>query len=81
MAKQTVGEARKAAADEQYNVVDGAKDALNSLSEELREKYDNMPEGLQQGEVGQKLYEAAEALDRVTSQLDDAIQELESIEF
>jgi hypothetical protein len=47
---------------------------LESLRDDTQGKYDNMPEGLQQGDTGQLLEQRVEGLDTL-------IQELESIDF
>lgn len=44
---------------------------IQSLSEEERDKYDNLPEGLQQCEAGEKL-------DEIASQLEEAVDACES---
>lgn len=43
---------------------------LESLRDETQEKFDNMPEGLQQGETGQTLEERVSALEDVISELE-----------
>lgn len=49
---------------------------LETLAEETREKFENMPEGLQQGDIGQLLEERAEACETAAGELTDAEQEL-----
>jgi len=43
---------------------------VETLAEETREKFDNMPEGLQQGDTGQLLEERAEAMENWQSDLE-----------
>jgi len=43
---------------------------IEALAEETREKFDNMPEGLQQGDIGQLLEERADGLDSWVSDLE-----------
>jgi hypothetical protein len=52
---------------------------VNDLAQEQRDKFDNMPEGLQQGETGQLLEERADALEQWASDLEgvDIPDELE----
>lgn len=50
--------------------VTSISEELNQMAEECREKHDNMPEGLQQGEVGQMLEERADACEGAASELD-----------
>jgi hypothetical protein len=57
-----------------------AHQIIETLAEQEREKYDNMPEGLQNGERGQAISEAADALEESSGHLDDAINRLEEIE-
>lgn len=51
-------------------VVD-AKSEFEALSEELRSWYENLPENFQEGEKGQQLEEAADALDEAVSQCEE----------
>lgn len=50
--------------------VESISEELNQMAEECREKHDNMPEGLQEGEVGQMLEERADACENAASELD-----------
>ena len=59
---------------------------ITELAEAEREKFDNMPEGLQEGERGQKIDEAATLLEEAAcaaqdSDLTNAIDSLELIEL
>jgi cysteine sulfinate desulfinase/cysteine desulfurase-like protein len=45
---------------------------LTTLAEDEREKFDNMPEGLQASPTGEAIDAAAEALDEAVSHLQDA---------
>jgi archaellum component FlaC len=49
------------------------KDELDSFADEEQEKYDNLSEGLQASERGQRFESNAEALKEMVSYLDDAI--------
>lgn len=53
------------------SAVDDAKSVFESMAEEEREKFDNMPEGLQQSERGSALEEAAEALEEAVVSLEN----------
>lgn len=57
-----------------------AAEEARSLGEETREKFDNMPEGLQQGDTGQLLEARADACEAVADELENAASELESWE-
>jgi phage-related minor tail protein len=57
------------------------KDELDSIESDIEnerdaeeEKFDNMPEGLQQGELGQSIEEAAQNLDTVKDRLSEATE-------
>lgn len=45
---------------------------LETVAEAEREAFDNLPEGLQQGEKGERMSEAADALDSVVADLETA---------
>ena len=51
-----------------------------SLASAEREKFDNMSEGLQQGERGQGIEAAADTLDEMTNNLQQAIDALDSVD-
>lgn len=61
-------------AEEARSLAERAKD----LGEEQREKYDNMPDGLQQGDTGLLLEERADEAEGLGDELDEAADELES---
>jgi hypothetical protein len=56
----------------------GVAEALRELGQEQQDKYDNMPEGLQQGDTGQMLEERASGCDSWADEIDTAADELES---
>lgn len=58
--------------------LEGAKSELETLAQEERDAFDNMPEGMQQGDKGQKMEAAAEALDEAVSNVDDVLAQLET---
>jgi len=49
------------------------KDEIEEVQGEEQEGFDNLPESLQQGEKGQTMEQAAEALGDAVDQLDDAL--------
>lgn len=53
------------------SAVDDAKSVFESMAEEEREKFDNMPEGLQSSDRATALEEAAEALENAVSKLEE----------
>lgn len=54
-----------------------AQGVVEQLAEDEREKYDNMPESLQQGEKGQAINDAADTLDEIKDSLITALEALE----
>jgi len=58
--------------------VSALADAIREIGEEERGKFDNMPEGLQQGDTGQMLEQRADACDEAASELEDIATEWES---
>ena len=62
--------------------------ALNDLAQQLRDlgsecqdKFDNMPEGLQQGDTGQLLETRAQECESKADELEGAVSEIESVEL
>lgn len=58
----------------------GAAEAIRDLGNEAQGSFDNMPEGLQQGDTGQRLEERATACESAADQLDQLADELEALE-
>ena len=56
-----------------------AKTDIESIAEEEREAYDNLPEGIQESDRGDVMYENADNLDQAASDLDDLISNLNEI--
>ena len=54
-----------------------ARETLEVVRDEEQEAYDNLPESLQEGERGQKMAEAADALDTAVSDLEEIENSLE----
>lgn len=51
---------------------------IREIGENEREKFDNMPEGLQQGDTGQMLEERAEACETAANELEEIASEWET---
>lgn len=67
--------------------VNAFADTLRSAADEVRElgsaqeeKFNNMPDGLQQGDIGQLLEQRAQACETIADELESAVGELESWE-
>lgn len=68
--------------------LNGFAGKVNDLAEELRtladaeqEKFDNLPEGLQQSEMGQNIESAANALSEIADSSSEAGTALEDLSF
>ena len=55
------------------------KQEVSSICEEEQEAYDNMPEGLQDAERGQQIYENISNLEDREGDFDDLISNLEEV--
>lgn len=55
------------------------KDKVESIMENQQEKYDNMPEGLQDSERADEMLEAVDNLDSAVSSIEEAVEYLENI--
>lgn len=69
------GDMASAQTPEDFNAI---AEALRELGQEQQEKYDNMPEGLQQGDTGQMLEERASNCESWADEIEEAATELES---
>jgi hypothetical protein len=66
---------------ERIEDVDGLREmaeTIRELGSEQQEKFDNMPEGLQQGDVGQLLEERAQECESWADEIDQACDEYET---
>lgn len=50
-----------------------AMETIRRIAEEEREKFDNLPEGLQQGDKGQAIEQAADGLEQAADEIDSAV--------
>ena len=55
----------------------GLRDLIEQLQEEEQEGFDNLPEGLQQGDRGQAMEQATEQMGTALDSIDEAVQALE----
>lgn len=59
------------------DLIEQAKEIISAVAEEEREAYDNLPEGLQESEMGEKMNEIADDLEYVDlDEVVDTIQEI-----
>lgn len=59
--------------------VDEAKELTTNVAGEERESFDNMPEGLQESERGQRIEECADELEDIECELDDILSNIEDL--
>lgn len=55
-----------------------ARDIIESIGESEHEKFDNLPEGLQASECGEKMEAAADELDNALNTIDDVVSSIET---
>lgn len=60
-----------------HSQLNDIRNEIEGFQEEEAGKFDNMSEGLQQGETGQAIQAAAENLENCVSSLDEALQYLD----
>lgn len=53
-------------------------DTIRSLGEEQQEKFDNMPEGLQQGDTGQMIEARSQGCEAAASEIEEIVSEWET---
>lgn len=58
-------------ADAVIDAVDEAKSVFEDIAQEERDKFDNLPEGFQNGDRGAAMEEAADALESAVSDLEN----------
>ena len=65
--------------DRIVGVLREAHSDLQSLADAEQEKFDNMPEGLQQSDRGQKIEESADSLSDAAGDLDAVVDAVEQV--
>ena len=60
-------------------MIEDLKTELEYIQEEEQDKYDNLPEQLQDTEKGNALYESAESIEELVNRIDDLATELYDI--
>jgi len=58
------------------SLIEDAKQIIESIKDDEQDKFDNLPEGLQQSERGEKFEENVSVLDDALSQLEEAIDNI-----
>lgn len=70
---------RRASLKEAVELLERAKSIIEFVSEEEREAFDNLPEGIQYSERGEQMEEYADTLDEFYESIGDGIESLEEI--
>ncbi|MDD5950598.1 MAG: hypothetical protein PUC53_01825 [Bacteroidales bacterium] len=69
--------ARRKELSKAIDLIEQAKEIISAVAEEEREAYENLPEGLQESEMGEKMNEIADDLEYVDlDEVVDTIQEI-----
>ena len=69
--------ARRKERSKAIDLIEQAKEIISAVAEEEREAYDNLPEGLQESEMGEKMNEIADDLEYVDlEEVVDTIKEI-----
>lgn len=61
------------------DMLDAAKSILEQVAEEEQEAYDNLPEGIQDSERGEQIYDNADTLSGYMDDLDDMMSAIEEM--
>ena len=72
-----MNKADRAELDKAIALIDEARGIIEEIGNGEREKFDNLSEGLQAGERGQRFEEVADSLDEVASNLEEAVSAIE----
>lgn len=62
-----------------HDTIESAKDSIEELYKEENDKFDNLPEGLQESGLGETLQEIASMLENIAFDLDDTSSQLSDI--
>jgi len=62
-----------------YSEIEGHKNRLEEIASEEQDKFDNLSEGLQAAESGQKLEQASSDLQEAVGSLEEALGQIETV--
>lgn len=68
--QEEMAEAQADTADDLIGLRDGWVESIREIGQECQDKFDNMPDGLQQGDTGQTLEERAQAMEQWADDLE-----------
>lgn len=60
-------------------LISEAMDIISSIKEAEEEKYDNLPEGIQESERGEQFQENIDELDTAASDLESTVETIENV--
>jgi flagellar biosynthesis chaperone FliJ len=75
----SMNDQRRKQLKEALQKLEDAAASIEICKDEEQEYYDNMPEGLQGGEKGDKAQEAIDGLEEALTQIDDAIAQITEV--
>ena len=78
-AQESVQDANVSDIDTLISTLESAKDEISNQADECDNKYNNMPDSLQQGETGQLLESRRDAAQAVAEAIDEAIGQLNDL--
>lgn len=70
---------RRKTIEEVIGLLEDAKSTLETITEEEQEAYDNLPEGIQDSERGETMYNNVSEMEEVSSTLEDVISQLQGV--
>lgn len=74
-----MNKSRRKRLEDVVDLLSRANEILTEVRDEEYDAYDNLPEGLQESEKGETLYENYETLDSQADAIDEAIDEINNI--
>lgn len=74
-----MNKARRKWLEEVIEKIEEAQQEIASIAEEERECFDNMPEGLQEGERGQSISDNADSLEEADSDFESLLDTLREV--
>lgn len=70
---------RRKTIEEVIGLLEDAKSTLETITEEEQEAYDNLPEGIQDSERGETMYNNVSEMEEASSTLEDVISQLQGV--
>ena len=70
---------RRKTIEEVIGLLEDAKSTLETITEEEQEAYDNLPQGIQDSERGETMYNNVSEMEEASSTLEDVISQLQGV--